>query len=1198
MRRISLSASVLCTLLGMCAATVTGVASAQQLRPYFLVIVDTSGSMAWCAAGRQDVNPVGSNDCSCHVGNNCNAAYLTNRCGFPSNRIGDAKCSLQRILDGTGGDATFGLLQFEHPCSPTCEASNAGCTNNCGSSPNCDDGQLAVEIQSGNANLMREWVDGQCQGTCGAGSYPRELTTGQWTPIAKSLQRANEYLRGQLGAGFPYITGQSTVSAPLANDPQLACRPVSVILLTDGDDTCAAPTDAPNAAAALLAGQLNASSAGSKSIRTYVIGFGASGGNFNPTVLDNIAMSGGTDSGDTSTGTRRRYFPAMNEEQLSLALNRIIADAQPPQEVCNGMDDDCDGNSDEGVPKFCNKPAGVIGKELCDEPNETLCDGMDDDCDGITDEGLTNACGACGDVPKEICDARDNDCDTRIDEDTNNMETCGKATGECKTGQLVCIAGMDQCRGDVGPTKELCDCLDNDCDGNSDEENPDKLCPSGQRCASCRCVQFCERTTEFDVSCPPGLAADIQPNGECLCIKDDCDPVACPRDTLEMGGEVQCAPNNSRVAPCVCKAGKCVTNCTGVTCKSGEVCDPKKNGRCVEDSCRGLGCANGELCDPGSGRCVRDECANAGCPSDQVCRAGVCEASCANVTCRSGETCKGGSCQAAPCANVTCTSGSVCDPNTGECAADKCATVSCKNGQTCSPSTGQCEAQPCWNVKCPGDQVCDAGECRKRETVAPTPTEPNEVSRLIATGGGGCACSVPGAGGASGHAAGGLSAALGLMLLGVLRLRRRAPQLARLAALCLACVALATLAGCRVSPLCIDCTDAGQATPTEGNSVDPAADGGGTLTDGGGDTQDSGQDAGRDGGNAPVEAGVKCTPTGAETCNDKDDDCDLRVDEDVVPRENSCNQVGVCAGTAPVCLSGAFACRYGAATYEATETLCDGLDNDCNGKVDEPFVMLGASCEAGVGACKAQGKLRCNSAGKGLVCDAVPLNAGEEVCNGKDDDCDGMADEPKNTPGTNPSYVKDDVVKVRSDLWIYQYEASRVDANAQAQGIINTRSCSRRGVLPWTNVTYTEADAACKSVNMTLCTLDNWVHACEGGVDCGWSTAGSCGTYTQGTCNGHDASTQAGQSETDSLKITGGSPNCYSDFMADGRVFDLSGNAKEWTVGSGSPDRNPLRGGSYNNGPEGLRCDFDFTLGAPDLRLPNVGFRCCSNSEP
>jgi Putative metal-binding motif len=204
-----------------------------------------------------------------------------------------------------------------------------------------------------------------------------------------------------------------------------------------------------------------------------------------------------------------------------------------------------------------------------------------------------------------------------------------------------------------------------------------------------------------------------------------------------------------------------------------------------------------------------------------------------------------------------------------------------------------------------------------------------------------------------------------------------------------------------------------------------------------------------------------CQATGEEVCNDKDDDCDLRVDEKVVSPRNDCKQFGVCAGTVSFCGNGSFKCRY-PITYEAIESLCDGLDNDCDDKIDEAFPKLGARCDIGTGACAVSGTLRCDAAKTGLVCVAKDkLVRPREVCNGKDDDCDGLIDEPKSTPGANPSYVRDEVAKVRDNLWIYAYEASRADASDSRQGVVTQRACSRSGVLPWSHVTYDEALAAC-----------------------------------------------------------------------------------------------------------------------------------------
>jgi hypothetical protein len=66
---------------------------------------------------------------------------------------------------------------------------------------------------------------------------------------------------------------------------------------------------------------------------------------------------------------------------------------------------------------------GVVATEDCDDHDASVhpgadeaCNGRDDDCDGETDEGVLNRCGACGPEPDEVCDGADNDCDGRVDE--------------------------------------------------------------------------------------------------------------------------------------------------------------------------------------------------------------------------------------------------------------------------------------------------------------------------------------------------------------------------------------------------------------------------------------------------------------------------------------------------------------------------------------------------------------------------------------------------------------------------------------------------------------------------------------------------------------------------------------------------------------------------------------------------------------
>lgn len=136
---------------------------------------------------------------------------------------------------------------------------------------------------------------------------------------------------------------------------------------------------------------------------------------------------------------------------------------EPASEICNNLDDDCDGDIDEGfgLGESCSIGVGACknsGAYQCDQegdsscsavpssPSKEECNGLDDDCDGLIDEG--NVCSSC--VPQaEICDGLDNDCDGQTD---NGLE--------CNTD-----VDTENCQA----TNEICDGVDNDCDGFIDE---------------------------------------------------------------------------------------------------------------------------------------------------------------------------------------------------------------------------------------------------------------------------------------------------------------------------------------------------------------------------------------------------------------------------------------------------------------------------------------------------------------------------------------------------------------------------------------------------------------------------------------------------------------------------------------------------------------------------------------------------------
>ncbi len=109
------------------------------------------------------------------------------------------------------------------------------------------------------------------------------------------------------------------------------------------------------------------------------------------------------------------------------------------------------------------------------EPPEEACDGADDDLDGLVDEGVSNACGGCGAPPAEVFDGQDQDCDGAIDEGVEQAcggesVVCSNDIGRCEPGAMVCRVetGWSACNGTL-PGVEACDGQDDDCDGRIDE---------------------------------------------------------------------------------------------------------------------------------------------------------------------------------------------------------------------------------------------------------------------------------------------------------------------------------------------------------------------------------------------------------------------------------------------------------------------------------------------------------------------------------------------------------------------------------------------------------------------------------------------------------------------------------------------------------------------------------------------------------
>jgi len=86
-------------------------------------------------------------------------------------------------------------------------------------------------------------------------------------------------------------------------------------------------------------------------------------------------------------------------------------------------------------------------------------------------------------------------------------------------------------------------------------------------------------------------------------------------------------------------------------------------------------------------------------------------------------------------------------------------------------------------------------------------------------------------------------------------------------------------------------------------------------------------------------------------------------------------------------------------TIPAASELCNKIDDDCNGTVDDGFQRQGTKCWAGEGECRSKGTYRCGSEGNTSECNAPVIAPRAEICDGKDNDCDGQTDED-DTEGT------------------------------------------------------------------------------------------------------------------------------------------------------------------------------------------------------
>jgi MYXO-CTERM domain-containing protein len=737
------------------------------------------------------------------------------------------------------------------------------------------------------------------------------------------------------------------------------------------------------------------------------------------------------------------------------------------------------------------------------------CNGVDDDCDGDIDEGIdfngVAHCGTC-DVDCRVPHAIPACTWSGVEDEPG---TCG--IFKCDAGFVDLDPGVPGCDYLCTPEADddsVCNFQDDDCDGLEDEdvafdEDPANCGGCGERCSYAHGIGACVDSVCALADCEPDYFdrdGDDESGCEDHCVDptdevcngrdDDCDGTV---DDGDPGAGVGCGTDEGACSTGTTACANGVVSCEGGVEPTTELC----NG--ADDDCDASVDENnpegGVSCGESEGDCVA---------GTQSCLAGALD--CVGAVDAVAETCDGrdNDCDGTP-DDGNPGGGGDCGSATGECATG---TEQCQGGQlVCVGALG-----PTLETCNGDDDDCDGST-----------DEDFDLDGSIANCGGcGTVCSYA-------NAVPGCSNGTCQML------------------------------GCL--PQFFD------------RNVDPA-----------------------DG----CEFGP-CQLNGNEICNGLDDDCDGASDEGLVPPANFCNANGVCAGTVASC-GGALGwrCTYPAAFQAGGETLCDGVDNDCDGAIDEPFPNKNGACDNGaVGSCRRNGIFVCNAQQDGVLCNAaLPPPPGTEVCNGLDDDCDGLVDDAIALADMNAVHI----TSGNPDFWIFEYEASRPDAADDDQGLSSGRACSNPDVLPWTDVTEPQAETACCALNTggcdggagewRLCDSSLWERACKTDLD---NTYPYGDVYGANTCNGNDWDCAGAAGDQDCLYATGSFAQCIADWGAAGDVFDLSGNVKEWTTterpaGSGVHE---IRGGAYNNAPGGLTCDFDFTLASETFNFQNIGFRCC-----
>ncbi len=313
---------------------------------------------------------------------------------------------------------------------------------------------------------------------------------------------------------------------------------------------------------------------------------------------------------------------------------------------------------------------------------------------------------------------------------------------------------------------------------------------------------------------------------------------------------------------------------------------------------------------------------------------------------------------------------------------------------------------------------------------------------------------------------------------------------------------------------------------------------------------------------------------GQGDCPDDDNECTLDVcingnctnwdnsggscdDDDPCTINDTCSG-GTCAGTPKNCDFGSECKTY----------WCDETSGDCMaGNVEDGTScsaagFIGGACESGVcvgyntfptpGPCPGHSDMR-----KMVGTDSCIDTYEATVC--RSDSCSS------NCRGQNSN-----------DYWICFWD----DGNDNTCTGTKPRACSIADSVPSRWITFDQAKKACERAGKHVCSPTDWVIGCKQDEASRSYPYGY--SYEAQTCNGDDYSGSG-------IQPTGYLSECVNDWG----VYDMSGNAYEWTDDGnyGDPDQRRY-GGSYGSSSSNLTCDWYYESNW-DTTESYIGFRCC-----